>query len=620
MLEPILMANQNIRCCSRPRRQKGIKLRWHVKPAHYGIGLLLALTTVSRGLGADRVQAAEPLSPRDLKQTPVVPKEPPAPSATPLPPVAPQPTPSPDLNLPVAPAPAPDPIGNPPDTLTVTGFQLTGNTAFSAADLTRVIVTALGLPSAPTPDRPLQLTFAQLLQARSAVTQHYIDGGYITSGAYLPADREFFASGGPIPIAIVEGQLTTINVTGTRHLNPNYIRRRIAVANPPPLNQPRLLDSLRLLRLNPLLSNLNANLAASPTPGQSILNVEVTEAPVWHSTINLNNGRSPSVGSFRRGIQLSNANLLGQGDSLSVNYANTAGSNAIDLAYNLPITPHNTTLNLAYGTSRSDVIEAPFDILGIKSKSHYYELTLRQPLVQTLSQDLAIGLTASRRESETTLNVEDLDPISISPGADDQGRTRISALRFFQEWTQRDRQQVLALRSQFSLGLNALNATINSQAPDSRFFAWRGQAQYVRLLAPDTLLLLRGDLQLADRPLLSSEQFGIGGQDSVRGYRQDVLSTDSGFFASAELRIPILRRPGLLQLTPFIEYGKGWNRGDQPVPEPDHLFSGGLGLLWRLNDQVTARFEWGIPFVSVSSSKNTLQEQGLYFSLLWQLF
>jgi hypothetical protein len=44
------------------------------------------------------------------------------------------------------------------------------------------------------------------------------------------------------------------------------------------------------------------------------------------------------------------------------------------------------------------------------------------------------------------------------------------------------------VRSHFSIGVDALGATINSQAPDSRFLSWRGQGPYVKLLAPDAIL------------------------------------------------------------------------------------------------------------------------------------
>jgi hemolysin activation/secretion protein len=169
------------------------------------------------------------------------------------------------------------------------------------------------------------------------------------------------------------------------------------------------------------------------------------------------------------------------------------------------------------------------------------------------------------------------------------------------------------------VGLNALSATINPDPPDSRFFAWRGQVQWVRLLAPETLLLVRSDLQLADRPILPMEQFGLGGQDSVRGYRQDALLTDSGLFASAEIRIPILRLPklnSLLQLTPFIDLGTAWNLGNALDPDPRTLLSLGVGLRFQFSDRLTARLDWGIPLIDISGAKNTWQENGVYFSIV----
>ena len=109
--------------------------------------------------------------------------------------------------------------------------------------------------------------------------------------------------------------------------------------------------------------------------------------------------------------------------------------------------------------------------------------------------------------------------------ADDNGETQISALRFNQEYTSRNLQQVFALRSQFSIGLDAFDSTVNDDfeaEPDSRFFAWRGQSQWVRRLSEDFLFLVRGDVQIAGGSLVPLEQFRIGGVNSVRGYRQDL--------------------------------------------------------------------------------------------------
>lgn len=350
------------------------------------------------------------------------------------------------------------------------------------------------------------------------------------------------------------------------------------------------------------------------------------EAKTFDTQLVADNTRTPSVGSFRRRIQLSEANLLGLGDGLSLGYSNTDGSDSFDIGYALPLNSRNGTVSFAYGNTSSDVIEPPFNALDINGNSRYYELSLRQPISQTPSEEFAIGLSAVRSESEISSSVLEnfrIPPNQLSPGADDQGRTRISAVQFFQEWTQRNASEVIAARSGFNLGIGAFNATVNEDAPDSRFFSWRGQAQWVRLLAPETLLVLRGDVQLSPDALVPSQQFSLGGIDSVRGYRQDALLTDSGAFISAEVRLPIYRsrqRQTVLQLTPFIDAGTTWNNGRRNrngnTTDPNTLVSAGLGLRLQLSNRFTARLDWGIPLVDLSVRKRTWQENGVYFSIV----
>lgn len=508
-----------------------------------------------------------------------------------------------------SPTPTPQPPGEVPATIRVERYVVEGSTVFSEAELQQVTRPFVG-----------EVSFAQLLQARSAVTDLYVRNGYITSGAFIPPQT---LEGGVVKIQVLEGRLEDINVTGTGRLNPNYVRSRIALAARPPLNVNRLLEGLQLLQLNPLIQSLSADLEAGTRPGTSLLQVRVTPADTFSGDLTLDNGRSPSVGSFRRQAGITEANLFGQGDAVSLTYSNTDGSNAIDASYTYPINPRNGTLRIAYGATRSNVIEEPFNILDLTSRSSYLELSLRQPIYQTPTQEFALGLTASRQSSRTLFNPADTGEIAFpTPGADADGRVRISALRFFQEWVKRDTQQVLAARSQFSLGLDALDATINSSGPDSRFFSWRGQGQWVRLLAPDTLLLLRGDLQLTGDPLLAQEQFSLGGQETIRGYRQDFLLADNGALLSAEVRIPVLRVPrwqGVLQVVPFIDVGTGWNSG-RDNPETSTVAGLGLGLLWRQGDRFSARIDWGIPLVDVNSSGNSLQENGIYFSINFSPF
>jgi hemolysin activation/secretion protein len=94
---------------------------------------------------------------------------------------------------------------------------------------------------------------------------------------------------------------------------------------------------------------------------------------------------------------------------------------------------------------------------------------------------------------------------------------------------------------------------------------------------------------------------------------------DNGAFASIELRIPVWRSPrivALLQITPFLDVRTGWNLSARPDPDPNTLFSAGLGLRLQLSDRLTARFVWGIPLRSFPGERRTLQENGIYFSVI----
>lgn len=468
---------------------------------------------------------------------------------------------------------------------------------------------------------PLLLSFADILRASSAITDYYTCRGYVTSGAIIPTQT---SRDGIVRILVVEGSLEAdgIVIEGTRRLHRAYIRDRLARFARPPLNVNRLLEGLRLLQLDPLIQSISADLQTGTRPGTNRLVVQVQEADTFSVIPGIDNNRSPSVGSFRRQLQVSQANLLGFGDGLSVNYANTDGSNQVDASYLIPLNSRNGTLRLAFGLSNSHVIEPPFDVLDIESTSRYYEVSLRQPLFQSPTEEFAIGLTASRQESQAEYSPGDSEPLAFPAlGADEEGRTQISTLRFFQDWTQRGNTYVLAARSQFSLGLDLLDATVNESVPDSRFLAWRGQVQWVRLLAPETLLLVRGDVQLADSPLLSQEQFSLGGRDTLRGYRQDFLLTDNGALLSAEARLPIfpVGRDGVVQVVPFVDVGAGWN-SEGENPDPSTLASVGLGLLWRQGDNFAVRLDWGIPLVSDDSRNRTWQESGFYFSLFYTPF
>lgn len=458
-----------------------------------------------------------------------------------------------------------------------------------------------------------KVTFQEILQLRSDITKLYIDKGYITSGAFVPNQD---ISTEIVTIQVVEGEIENVELRGLQRLQSGYIRSRIARATTVPLNRKRLEEALQLLQLDPLIERVNAELTAGKTPGNNILLLEIKEAAAFHFGIVAGNSQSPSVGSEQANAFIEHENLLGFGDRFRAEYGITEGLNLYDFSYTIPFNALDGTIGVRYGNSDSRIIDSEFRELGIRSETNTLSFNVRQPLTRTPNSEFALGLAFDLRRSQTFLL--DNIPFSFSEGPRD-GESRVTAIRFSQDWLQRTANSVLAARSQFSLGIGAFDATINDMGTDGRFFTWLGQFQWVQRLSPRVLFLAKIDAQLTGDSLLSLEKFSIGGVETVRGYPQNQIVTDNGVVASLEARIPLTYDANTLQFVPFFDFGTGWNnRGSNPNQQT--LASLGLGLRWQPSPAFSIRLDYGIPLIGINGKGDSLQDNGLHFSLRYQPF
>ncbi|MEM6613812.1 MAG: ShlB/FhaC/HecB family hemolysin secretion/activation protein [Cyanobacteria bacterium P01_C01_bin.72] len=494
-------------------------------------------------------------------------------------------------------------------------FQLEGNTVLGEQELELIFRNY----------RDRQISFADLLELETELTKLYTAKGYVNSGVVVPIQD---IDQGIVKLQAIEGRIEDITVEVNGRLNENYVRQRLARGAGEPLNIAELQEALQLLQLDPLIENINAELSVGSSRDLWALAVAVNQSNAVKPALFINNSRTPSVGSFQRGAELNHNNFTGYGDRLSFIYKNTDGSNDYDASYRLPINSLDGTVGVRYRLIDSDIIEGNFEDIDIESQTDELEITLRQPILRRANsestQELALGLEFSRQTNEVTL--DDVPFPTLSPGADEDGETKISALRFFQDWTRRTRRDVFAVRSQLSAGLDIFDATVNEDAiADAEFVAWRGQVQWLRQLqsSSNINLLVRSDIQLSSDDLVPLERFSLGGIDSVRGYRQDALLGDSGVFISAEVRIPFYRwneNQSSLAVVPFTDFGTTWSNSDARTQEEDTVVSLGVGLRLNILETLNARLDYGIPLVELEDNDDTLQEQGVYFSLEFSPF
>ncbi|HEY9606367.1 MAG TPA: ShlB/FhaC/HecB family hemolysin secretion/activation protein [Allocoleopsis sp.] len=535
--------------------------------------------------------------------------EPTRPSLPPLPATPPEtPTPIPPLTPPPETQPIPPPeLGV---TVKVKRVEVLGSTVFSPAELEAAVTSFIGKDA----------TFEELLAIRTAITKLYTDKGYTTSGAFLPPQD---VTDGVVQVQVVEGAIEKIEIEGLSRLRSSYVRSRIGLAIKRPVNLSRLEEALQLLQLDPHINTVQAELSAGTAPGLSVLTLNVKEAQPLAASLSVENRNSPSVGSIQGTAAISHNNLLGSGDRLSAEYGKSEGVNTYNFSYAIPLNPRDGTLSVSYDHSSSRIIEKPFSEFDINSDSYTFSLGFRQPIIRTPTTEFALALSLDSRQSETFL-FGDL-PFSFSPGPEN-GKSKVTVLRFTQDWINRSSNRVLAARSQFSFGLDALDATVNDIGIDGRFTSWLGQFQVVQSLGGGAILIARAGAQLTPDGLLPIEQFSIGGIDTVRGYRQNERVADNGIVGSVEVRYPIIRSPdriGIIQLASFFDIGTVWNnQADvaREISSPSTLASVGVGLLWQLDPYVSARLDWGIPLISVSDGGDSLQDNGISFSIRFQPF
>jgi hemolysin activation/secretion protein len=248
---------------------------------------------------------------------------------------------------------------------------------------------------------------------------------------------------------------------------------------------------------------------------------------------------------------------------------------------------------------------------------HNIEAGMSHPVIESLKRKLTIGTSFALRENDTTLLGR---PYAFVPGVED-GHTQATVVRFYQEHIERMEKQVLALRSTFSVGLNALGSTVqNNQKPSSEFFAWLGQGQYAHQVFDNgSQVVLRGNVQLSNQALLPLERMAVGGVNTVRGYRENELVRDEGFNTSVEFHYPILgdiNSSHRLTLMPFMDYGSAWNQNESA----NYLHSTGVGLNWKFS-QLNAEFYWAHKINAPQSRQHTnLQDEGIHFQVKLDAF
>lgn len=495
-------------------------------------------------------------------------------------------------------------------------FQFTGNTIFTDD--------ALSVIAAPYSNR--DLATEQLLELKNKITEHYINHGYLNSGAVLP-DQEI--QNGVIVYAIKEGTLQDIRLLEQGQFTTHYLLSRINRGVADPLNIFDLQETLKLLERDANVQTIQATLEPGVNPGTGILLVSVEDTKHFHKAFSINNYNPPSVGSYTAETHLEAHNLSGWGEEIGATVGWQFGDDVrfqsdenlvYDVYFSIPITRWDTRLSATYNKSFSTVVSEDLSGLDIQNESEILSLGVRHPVFRNLSQEFGLGLRFNHKKAETKVlgNI-----FLIAPST-------LSSISFSQDWVYRTPTDVIALYSSLDLGVNWFipdgEEPFNTEGEETiDFVTWLFQAQYLRRLDKwDSQILVKASVRLADKSVPATEKFEFGGHATVRGYRENTVTLDEVFLFSADYQVPIyqLKLPylsngiddGQLHLSIFYDYAEGMNKNDSSSIE--RLYSTGLGLDWQINNSSYAKVVWGIPLTEIDyDGDSDLQDAGIHFEL-----
>jgi len=386
-------------------------------------------------------------------------------------------------------------------------------------------------------------TLEQLGKLVESITEAYRKRGYLTTEAYIPPQD---IQNGEMTIGVQEGYVGQISIEGSRFYNPRLIRRSIRLKPSKLLNFRTLERDLNQLNRFNDGFKVKAFLSAGDQPGQTHIRIRVAEKQPFQVSGTYDNQGRPFIGWYRGGVEFRDDSLTTLGDRLYGRWIGAQGTQVAMGSYTLPLNRFGTELSTSFAYSRVHVmlpVEQPPLIIG---KAYNTTVTLSQPLGRERRWTADVGLNFQQ--------------VSSYFDGDKTSYVDIRALQHGLTYSRYDRLGRTYARAQntFAFHMGGNNSTVSF---------WKVEGLFNRLvtLPKGNLLILKAYTQMTPDALPASEQFQIGGENTVRGYTEGLLIGDRGVNLGVEDRFPI---PGLKKISPwlgsriqgviFYDFGKVW--------------------------------------------------------------
>ncbi|MEX2481317.1 MAG: POTRA domain-containing protein, partial [Gammaproteobacteria bacterium] len=468
-------------------------------------------------------------------------------------------------------------------------YQIEGNSLVEGALIERAVYPHLG------PDR----TIDDVEAARSALEKVYREQGLGTVLVDIP-EQDVVA--GIVRLTVTEGAVGRLKVTGSRYFSLGRIRSQVpSLAEGSVPHLPAVQKELQRLNQASPDRTVTPVLRPGSTPGTLEVELKVDDELPLHAKVELNDRFTQNTERLRLNAEVRYGNLWQREHAISAAYQvapeNRDNVEVFSSTYSFRLPDSDKVVTL-YGVKTSSDVAA-IGTLGVVGDGIIAGLraTLPLPALGAFYQSLTLG--GDYKDFGESIDLLGADTLN----------TPIN----YHVWNALYSGVYLGddADTEVSIGLTvALRGLGNNtrEFQDKRFrakpnFAFLTAAfSHLRPLPLGAQIYAALDGQVADSPLISNEQFGVGGVQSIRGYLESQQFFDDGLRASLELRSPDFGQRlwsplSSARLHGFVEGASGRIQDALPgQPATATLWSAGLGFRLAAFDDFQAEFDWAVPF------------------------
>lgn len=431
------------------------------------------------------------------------------------------------------------------------------------------------------------LSLDRINQLVRAISEWYVQRGYITSRAFLTEQN---LSHGTLNITVLEGKLEAIHLQGAsaRQLNMAFPTRAGRILNLRDIEQG--MEQINRLRTTPV----QIEIIPSTQPGYSIVNL--TSTPEFPLTLGLNmdNSGQRSTGIGQLSASLVGNDLLGVADRWFVSGGRSSAISdwrdaqnfqaGVSVPYGYGLLDYSYSWSNYHSRFNANSFDWYSNGDNISNRLSGSWVLFRNGQIKT-----GVQLGLNHYVSHNWLNETLLQSSS----------RKLTSLQIGFNHTQKIAGGVATFNPMLSRGMPWFDAESDSgksdDLPKAEFRKWSVSSSFQRPVTQKMWWLSSFYAQWSPDRLYGSERLTIGGENSVRGYKEQYLSGDVGGYLRNELNYTLFTLPAIGEVSTTLALDGGWLQSDkQDRYAAGTLWGSSLGLGTR-NAHVSTQLSLGIP-------------------------